>query len=150
MTKRNQGRFDGLPVEIYDGKFAGTFDMEPEQGEDVAYDDVLTFLVVAVAGKVAIGATKSGDLKRTNTFEILNVNTVPQSLAIKVANELSVQADGVNAGQLSAFDQEDVTATFDDNDLDDDDVEIVSNQGNIAVASSVSDPALKDFLEEDF
>lgn len=100
----NQGRLDGLVVEMYDGRFAGAFEMDSDIGESIAYDDVVTFMVVAVAGKASFDTNKSGDLKRTNTFEVTNVSIVPNDMAVKIANQLDVLVDGLNAGQLT-FDQ---------------------------------------------
>lgn len=120
MSDNQQGRLDGLPVELYDGRFGGTFEMDQETGTAIAYDDVLTFMVVGVAGKCSFDTNKSGDLKRTNTFEVTNVNIVPNDIAVKLANELGTMVDGVNGGQLSLT-QIDPTTMFDD-DNDDDEV----------------------------
>lgn len=136
----NQGRLDGLIVEMYDGKFGGTFEMDSEVGESIAYDDVVTFMVVAVAGKAAFDTNKSGDLKRTNTFEVSNVSIVPNDVAVKIANQLGVLADGVNGGQL-AFEQN-VEATFDDD--DEGDVKV-----SAAPKSTGSDDDLNSFLYGD-
>lgn len=87
---RNDGRFDGMSVEMYDGRFAGTFEMDQDLGESIAYDDVVSFFVVTTAGKVGIDATKSGDLKRTNTFEVDAVQFVPVNQASKILNDLGI------------------------------------------------------------
>ena len=121
MSVANQGRLDGLLVEVYDGRFGGTFEMDTEVGESIAYDDVVTFLVVAVAGKSNFGANKSGDLKRTNVFDVSEVSIIPNELATKVANQLNAFVPGLNAGQLSLG--ADPFASFDDDDDDDDEDE---------------------------
>lgn len=113
----HEGRLDGLVVEMYDGKFGGTFEMDTEIGESIRYDDVVTFMVVAQAGRASFDTNKSGDLKRTNVFEVANVSIVPNEMAVKIANGLGVLADGVNGGQLH-FDQGDVTAEFVEDDHD--------------------------------
>jgi hypothetical protein len=95
-----QGRLDGLAIEVYDGRFGGTFEMDKEIGQNLAFDDVVTFFVTAVTGKSNFGANKSGDLKRTNVFEVSEVAIVPNELASKVANELNIAVDGVNYGQM--------------------------------------------------
>lgn len=120
MGVANQGRLDGLLVEVYDGRFGGTFEMDREIGEGLAFDDVVTFLVVAVAGKSNFGANKSGDLKRTNVFEVSEVSIVPNELAVKVANEVGAYVPGVNFGQLALG--SDPLASFDEDDDDDDDI----------------------------
>ena len=113
----NQGRLDGLEIDIYDGRFGGSFDMDTEVGQTISYDDVVTFMVVAVAGKANFDTNKSGDLKRTNVFEVTNVQIVPDSMAVKMANELNVLVPGVNGGQLTLTGPS-VTASFDDEEED--------------------------------
>lgn len=125
MSVANQGRLDGLLVEVYDGRFGGTFEMDTEVGESIAYDDVVTFLVVAVAGKSNFGANKSGDLKRTNVFDVSEVSIVPNELATKVANQLNAFVPGLNAGQLTLG--SDPHANFDDEEDDDDEEDTVGD-----------------------
>ena len=134
---KNQGRFDGLPIEIYEGRFAGGFEMDQEIGESIAYDDVVTFLVVAVAGKANIDATKSGDLKRTNYFDVESVSIVPPESATQVINEIGALVDGVNAGQLKLG--QNPTESWAD--------EEIVVETDVYPTISAADPALSSFLD---
>lgn len=77
----NQESFDGIPVTVYAGRFTGEFEISEEVGEQLRMDDVAAFLVMGAVSKVGMGTTKDGDLKRTNTFEILNVLPVDAQAA---------------------------------------------------------------------
>lgn len=77
----NQESFDGIPVTIYEGKFGGFFDLADEVGENVKYDDVVCFIVTASAGAANMSTTKTGDMKRRNTFEIMNVLPIEPDVA---------------------------------------------------------------------
>jgi len=77
----NQESFDGIPVTVYAGRFTGEFEIGEEVGEQLRMDDVAAFLVMGAVSKVGMGTTKDGDLKRTNTFEILNVLPVDAQAA---------------------------------------------------------------------
>ncbi len=73
----NNGQyFDGVPVTLHDAKFTGTFDLSDELGDGMKYDDRVTFLVTAVVGASKLGATKAGDMKRTNTMYITEAHFV--------------------------------------------------------------------------
>lgn len=70
-------KFDGFPIELYDGRFTGgAFDMDEDAGSTVKYDDVVSFLVVSRADKAKISTNKDGDLKRTNEFHIIDVHVL--------------------------------------------------------------------------
>jgi MoaA/NifB/PqqE/SkfB family radical SAM enzyme len=83
MTKVNdQESFDGIPVTVYDGKFAGSFDLAEEVGEKLKFDDVVSFVATAAVSKVNMGTVaKTGDMKRSNTFEVLNVLPIDPEVA---------------------------------------------------------------------
>jgi len=68
-----QGRFDGMEVELYEGKFAGGFDLEEDEGEQVSYDTTFVFMVTAVAGKTTFDVTNQGDVKRVTQFDLRDV-----------------------------------------------------------------------------
>lgn len=94
----NNGRLDGIAVDLYNGRFSGSFEIDEEVGESIAYDDVVSFLVVGTAGKANFNATSKGDLKRTNVFEVTNV----MILTPEVAASLLHKKD--NSGQLTILD----------------------------------------------
>lgn len=70
---------DDMPVSEYDGKFSGTFDMDPEGAASMAYDDVVHFVVTTRLDNYGFKPTKFGDLKRVNTFKVESVRPVTGS-----------------------------------------------------------------------
>lgn len=68
-----QGRFDGMEVELYEGKFGGGFDLEDVDGERVSYDTTFVFMVTAIAGKTTFDVTNQGDVKRVTQFDLRDV-----------------------------------------------------------------------------
>lgn len=80
--------FDGQVITQYEGKFAGAFDLPDEVAMEIAYDDVVSFVVTARAGKVALDATKFGDMKRSNAFNVVHVAVLDQDTAASFYNSL--------------------------------------------------------------
>lgn len=147
MTKKNivsgQERFDGFAVAVYDGKFAGSFDLEDEMGHELAMDDIVTFVVTARVGGANFDTTKTGDIKRTNKFDITSATALDQALASNVLNVLS-QAPAGNQLTIQG-----AIAAQDDEDLDDEDKALAAAlAGPTTPAVKVTDPALLKFLEE--
>lgn len=73
--------FDGLVINQYEGKFAGAFDLPEDVAMDIAYDDVVTFVVTARSGKATLDATKFGDMKRSNAFNVVHVAVLSEDTA---------------------------------------------------------------------
>lgn len=138
-----QERFDGFAIAVYDGKFAGGFDLDEDLAKDIGFDDVVTFIVTGRVGGVSIGETKTGDVKRTNTFQVTSSVTLEPQVAAKVLNSLGAAVNGVNAGQLSLDNNVDMAATFDD----DDDLDPVPATTGAGVP--MKDNVLARFLEGD-
>lgn len=68
---------DGSPVEIYDGKFTGSFGMDDVDASGIAADDDVFFIVSAKAGLPTFSAAKKvKGLKRTNVFKVGDVRVV--------------------------------------------------------------------------
>lgn len=86
---QNDGQyFDGVPVTLHSAKFTGTFDLSDEVGDNMQYDDVVTFLVTAVASTATVGTNAAGDMKRTNKLIISNVNFVDPAIVDAVRNNV--------------------------------------------------------------
>ena len=68
-----QGRFDGMEVELYEGKFGGGFDLDEIDGERISFDTTFVFMVTAIAGKTTFDVTSSGDVKRVTQFNLHDV-----------------------------------------------------------------------------
>lgn len=74
-------KLDGFSVDIYDGRFSGTFEMDEEIGQDINYEDVISFVVVAAVGKANFNTQKNGEVKRTNVFAVENVKILKPEVA---------------------------------------------------------------------
>lgn len=83
--------FDGLVVNQYEGKFSGAFDLSDDVALDISYDDVVSFVVTARAGKVSLDATKFGDMKRSNVFNVVHVAVLDEGTAAKFYDSLGGQ-----------------------------------------------------------
>lgn len=90
-----QDKFDGLPVEFFDGRFSGSFDIDESIGKEIGYDDVVCFVVVGTANKAGISQNKAGELKRTNVFKVTNAKVVNGNTALKVLNQVDIEVPGI-------------------------------------------------------
>ena len=106
-----QGRFDGMTVEINEGKFAGNFDIPDEEGENVSYDTTFVFVVTGIAGKSTFDTTKTGDVKRLTQFDLHDV-------VVLSAEDAEVILTQVNGG--STFDPNEIPGQLSSYDYDDD------------------------------
>lgn len=70
-----QLRFDGLAIDVRQGRFAGTFDIE-FPNLSVSGGDVM-FVVLARAKGASIDETASGDIKRVDKITVKQVALVP-------------------------------------------------------------------------
>ena len=68
---------DGHIVDQFEGRFNGLFDIEQEEGEQVFYDNQVSFFVTATVDKANFATTKGGELKRTNIFNVKSVKLLP-------------------------------------------------------------------------
>jgi len=165
-----QGRFDGMEVELYEGKFAGGFDLEEDEGEQVSYDTTFVFMVTAVAGKTTFDVTNQGDVKRVTQFDLrdvvilnpedANAQFVLQELAGNLlgADELEGQGsvlaaiadaeadDEVELTDLEVWDDDPVEVYEDE---DDSQVEHVGTMGaqTVGTISKRTDSSLQGFLD---
>lgn len=139
MGNKGQGQFDGFAVSVYDGKFTGGFDLDEDMAMDIGFDDVVTFVVTGRVGGVTIGETKTGDVKRTNAFQVTNSVALEPGLAEKLLNSIGAKVNGTNIGQLKidgTVSGPGITAgNFNDDEPDDD-------------PKPISDSVLQDFLKE--
>jgi hypothetical protein len=102
----NNGQyFDGVPVTLHDGKFSGTFTLPDDLGDQMRYDDVVTFLVTAVVGPAKVGSNAAGDMKRTNTLIVSSSHYVDESIVDAVRN--NVVYAGQSAPQVVEVDEDD-------------------------------------------
>lgn len=81
--------FDGHAVTMYEAAFAGTFDLPPEIGEKMKYDDTSTWLVTVVAGEAKVAATKLGDMKRHNKLNIIATEYIDPAAAATIQQTLN-------------------------------------------------------------
>lgn len=97
MTEKN---IDGIPIDFFEARFTGTFGLPTDVGEAVDYDDTIAFVVVGSLTKANVAATKSGDVKRTNVFEISEAVTLSAdqvaALPVEIEHGAVIDAASLN------------------------------------------------------
>jgi hypothetical protein len=88
-------RFDGFEVNVYEGKLTGGFEMDDVQAEKLSLDRIAVFVVAARLGKAQIEATKDGDVKRTNTFVVSELQILEGDLRDQAIQYLAMPNQGV-------------------------------------------------------
>lgn len=79
-------RFDNMGIDIFEGRFSGTFDDQPSSIDDEHY------ILVRVRNKGAsVSETKSGDLKRVNIYAISEAVRVDTDEAIRLSAAKNMQ-----------------------------------------------------------
>lgn len=64
-------RFDGFSVDTYQGRFAGTFDVELQDGETyLRYGNNVVMVVIGTVGPATMKEDNLGDMKRVNTLNV--------------------------------------------------------------------------------
>lgn len=148
-------QFDGFPVELYDGKFSGAFDVDEHVAQNIAHGDEVAFIVVASAKGAAFTDTKDGQVKRTNTFKVTEALVVDdEELVQQVMDKVIAQGTQSVAQQIPGQ----LTHNFDEADdpasepveepvatpVQATEPEVFSPEPEI---SQTSDPILKNFLD---
>ena len=89
LTSEGKEFVDGKPIEIYDGKFRGSFGMTDEEAGPISSGDEVSFIVTGRAGIPSFSSpTKVKGLKRTNVFSVETVMVVDNSVLEKVLDNL--------------------------------------------------------------
>jgi hypothetical protein len=89
-----QGRFDGFPIALYEGKFTGTFDLDEQMGENLVFDEVATWIVTTRCSGASFSDTKLGDIKRVNTFQVTSSVVLDQAMAAQLLKGVGVVPRG--------------------------------------------------------
>jgi hypothetical protein len=93
--------FDGEQVDLYEGRFAGAFLMDPPNGAAMSNGDLVTFMVTARVNTPKFSHIKStGDLKRSNSMRVETVVPLDSEKAAWMYDNLAVQVTGVNDGLI--------------------------------------------------
>lgn len=77
----HQGRFDGLTVDQFHARFAGTFELDDYDAMYQGLDGEVMFVVVAKVKGASITETPVGDVRRTNTLAVKQVAMVRKAEA---------------------------------------------------------------------
>jgi hypothetical protein len=89
---------DGEPVEIYEGRFTGSFDIG-DDGISISTDDLVCYLVTArVSAPKFSFIRKSGKLKRTNSHTIESAIKLTPEKAMYLLDSIGAKVNGVNDG----------------------------------------------------
>lgn len=90
-----QQRFDGFEVNVFEGKLTGGFEMDELQANKLSLDRIAVFVVAARLGKASVEATKEGDVKRTNTFVVSELQILEGELRDQAIQYLAMPNQGV-------------------------------------------------------
>jgi hypothetical protein len=97
VLKDGSEYFDGELVDLYEGRFAGAFLIDPVNGAAFSNGDLVTFMVTARVDTPKFShVKKSGDLKRSNAMKIEAVVPLDPEKARWMYDNLSVEIVGVN------------------------------------------------------
>lgn len=88
-------RFDGYEVNVYEGSLSGKFELEDAQAEKLSLDRIAVFVVAARLGKASVEATKDGDVKRTNSFVVSELQILEGELRDQAIQYLAMPNQGV-------------------------------------------------------
>jgi hypothetical protein len=147
FNKNQVEMFDGYAIQHYNAQFAGKFDPDEINSENITYDDHVCFIVMARAGEVRVKPDKDDELVRTNVFNVLRVVQVSPDLAEKT---LQVHSQGTGTPQLPLSKGEIIDqlsgAAAGPNEEDEDDEWELPEPPTAAAQVKVADPALRDFL----
>jgi hypothetical protein len=99
--------FDGEPVEIYEGRFSGSFWMNPETAAPLCHDELVTFLVTArVDAPKFTYVKKTGELKRANTMKVQSSFVVDPAETKYLFDNMGFSVEGINSGLIETTEQE--------------------------------------------
>jgi hypothetical protein len=88
-------RFDGYEVNVYEGSLSGKFELDDAQAEKLSLDRIAVFVVAARLGKASVEATKDGDVKRTNSFVVSELQILEGELRDQAIQYLAMPNQGV-------------------------------------------------------
>ena len=148
-----QGRFDGMAVEVNEGKFGGSFDIPEEEGEQISYDTTFVFVVTGIAGRSTFDTTKAGDVKRLTQFDLHDVVVLSaedaEAILAQVRGRSTISDPSQIPGQLSHDDyDEDANLIVDDEeDFDDNEVFSPDRGSRVGQVRQTSDSTLASFLD---
>lgn len=103
--------FDGDPIDFYEGRFSGPFEIESEYGAAMSNGDLVTFIVTARVDNPKFAHVKKLGLKRSNTMKVISVVPMDADRARYLYDSAGIDVDGVNAGiiETASIDVEDVS-----------------------------------------
>ena len=84
-------KFDGMGIDLYAGKFSGSFDLETQDATDQAMDQEAYFVVRARVTGADMRTTRHGDLQRINIYAVADVVRIPTEVGFKLQTVRSAQ-----------------------------------------------------------
>lgn len=103
MTASFSSRFDGFSVDLYAGRFNGSFDIETTDANDQSLDEEAYFVVRARVQGAQMKHTKNGDLQRVNLYGVADVVRINSDVGIKLQTLRNAQLT-FNTGLLDDTD----------------------------------------------
>ena len=92
---------DGKPVEVYEGKFSGPFELDEFDGATMCSGELVTFVVTARVDLPKFGyVRKTGQAKRVNTLKVESALLVDAEKAKYMYDNMNVSVIGINDGLI--------------------------------------------------
>lgn len=105
---------DGRPVEIYEGRFTNTFEMEFEEGSVLSDGGFVTMLITAEIGTPKFNSNKQGQLKRANQMKVIDARSLSQDEAIHILDSMGQLPNAVNPSLATVSNINDKLFSFDE------------------------------------
>ena len=106
--------FDGDPIEVYEGRFSGAFEIEAESGAVMSNGDLITFIVTARVDTPKFSHVKKLGLKRSNTMKVVSAVPMDADSARYLYDNAGIDVEGVNAGIIEVPGNEIEDVSIDD------------------------------------
>lgn len=90
--------FDGDPIDFYEGRFSGPFEIDSESGASISNGDLVTFIVTARVDTPKFAHVKKLGLKRCNTMKIISAIAIDADRARYLYDNAEINVEGVNSG----------------------------------------------------
>lgn len=130
-----QGRFDGLEIDSYQGRFTGTFDLDQEDINALELDRVAFFVVAVRVEGATLKTTTEADVKRTNILKVQDARVARDQLRLDAVQWLA----GKNGQGTLEFQQRNGLAS-DEERAEEEAFITVSDSPPIGLVVSGSDP----------
>jgi hypothetical protein len=94
--------FDGDPIELYEGRFSGSFEIDSDSGASMSHGDLVTFIVTARVDSPKFSHVRNQGLKRSNTMKVVSAVAMDADKARFLYDNAGMNVSGVNDGIIES------------------------------------------------